>query len=77
MQVREIYEMAVEAEPPYSLTDVDCKLMCIRYARLETKVCVPKVRLTRALQAQCKHMLLASAFFLAADIGCSARLIKP
>ena len=35
VQVREIYEMAVEAEPPYALTDADCKTMCLRYARLE------------------------------------------
>ncbi len=39
--MREIYEMAVEAEPPYSLSDADCKTMCIRYARLETKVPQP------------------------------------
>lgn len=37
-KVREVYEMAVEAEPPYSLSDGDCKTMCMRYARLETKV---------------------------------------
>jgi hypothetical protein len=37
-QVREIYEMAVEAEPPYSLSDGDCKTMCVRYAQLETRV---------------------------------------
>ncbi len=37
-QVREIYEMAVEAEPPYSLSDADCKTMCVRYAQLETRV---------------------------------------
>ena len=35
LQVREIYEMAVEAEPPYSLSDADCKTMCLRYARVE------------------------------------------
>jgi len=38
LQVREIYEMAVEAEPPYSLSDADCKTMCVRYANLETRV---------------------------------------
>lgn len=37
-KVREIYEMAVEAEPPYSLSDADCKTMCVRYAQLETRV---------------------------------------
>ena len=36
--MREIYEMAVEAEPPYSLSDGDCKTMCVRYAQLETRV---------------------------------------
>ena len=38
VQVREIYETAVEAEPPYALTDADCKTMCSRYARLERQV---------------------------------------
>lgn len=33
--------MAVEAEPPYSLSDADCKTMCCRYARLETKARYP------------------------------------
>ena len=41
-QVREIYEMAVEAEPPYSLSDADCKTMCLRYARVEKQVSVIK-----------------------------------
>jgi len=43
-QVREIYEMAVEAEPPYSLSDADCKTMCLRYARVEKQVSVVFLR---------------------------------
>jgi pre-mRNA-splicing factor SYF1 len=31
-KVREIYETAIEAQPPYNLTDADCKTMCIRWA---------------------------------------------
>ncbi len=44
-QVREIYETAVEAEPPYALSDADCKTMCLRYARLEKQVCSCRGRL--------------------------------
>ena len=28
----------MEAEPPYALSDADCKTMCLRYARLEKQV---------------------------------------
>lgn len=31
LQVREIYETAIEAEAPYGLPDEDCKKMCLRY----------------------------------------------
>ena len=32
IQVREIYETAIEAEAPYGLPDTDCKKMCLRSA---------------------------------------------
>eukprot|EP00884_Botryococcus_braunii_P003276 jgi/Botrbrau1/1294/Bobra.0063s0011.1 len=37
-KVREIYETAIEAQPPYNLTDEDCKTMCVRYATLERRL---------------------------------------
>ncbi|KAJ9518397.1 hypothetical protein QJQ45_018420 [Haematococcus lacustris] len=37
-KVREIYESAIEMEPPYDLADVDCRQMCMRYAELERKL---------------------------------------
>jgi hypothetical protein len=37
-QVREIYETAIQAEPPHNLSDEDCKRMCLRYAALERKL---------------------------------------
>ena len=38
MQVREIYETAIEAAAPYGLPDEDCKRMCLRYAALERRL---------------------------------------
>ena len=38
MQVREIYETAIEAEAPDGLSDEDCKKLCLRYAALERKL---------------------------------------
>lgn len=38
MQVREIFESAVEMEPPHELPDADCRTMCMRYAELERKL---------------------------------------
>lgn len=37
-QVREIYETAIQAEPPHALADEDCKTMCLRYAALERQL---------------------------------------
>lgn len=37
-QVREIYETAIEASPPYGVSDDDCKRMCLRYSQLERKL---------------------------------------
>lgn len=37
-KVREIYEMAIEAEPPYGLSDDDTRTMCLRYAALERRL---------------------------------------
>jgi pre-mRNA-splicing factor SYF1 len=36
--VREIYETAIEASPPYGVSDDDCKRMCLRYSQLERKL---------------------------------------
>ncbi|EFJ51030.1 hypothetical protein VOLCADRAFT_103670 [Volvox carteri f. nagariensis] len=36
--VREIYESAIEAEPPNDLSDDDVRELCMRYAALETKL---------------------------------------
>ena len=30
LQVREIYESAIEAEEPYGLPDEDCKKLCLK-----------------------------------------------
>ncbi len=38
VKVREIYESAIEAEPPYDLPDADCRSLCLRYAELERKL---------------------------------------
>ncbi|KAG2493464.1 hypothetical protein HYH03_008281 [Edaphochlamys debaryana] len=37
-KVREIYESAIEAEPPHELGDDDVREVCLRYAALETKL---------------------------------------
>ncbi|KAG2453740.1 hypothetical protein HYH02_001951 [Chlamydomonas schloesseri] len=37
-KVREIYESAIEAEPPHELSDDDVREVCMRYAALETKL---------------------------------------
>ncbi|MEW5299624.1 MAG: hypothetical protein WDW36_002620 [Sanguina aurantia] len=37
-KVREIYETAIELEPPSDLPDADCKTMCLRYSGLERKL---------------------------------------
>lgn len=37
MQVREIYETAIEAEEPYGLPDQDCKKLCLRSVPAEVQ----------------------------------------
>jgi pre-mRNA-splicing factor SYF1 len=37
-KVREIYEVAIEAQPPDALSDADTRTMCLRYANLEKKL---------------------------------------
>jgi len=37
-KVREIYESAIEAEPPFGMSDADTVAMCLRYAELERKL---------------------------------------
>ena len=37
-KVREIYEAAIEAQPPDALNDADTRIMCLRYANLEKKL---------------------------------------
>lgn len=37
-KLREVYEMAIEAEPPYAMTDSDTLTMCLRYAGVEQKL---------------------------------------
>ena len=37
-QVREVYEGAIEAQPPYALTDADTRTLCMRYAALERRL---------------------------------------
>ncbi len=36
--MREIYETAIEAEPPHELPDADVRTMSLRYAQLEKKL---------------------------------------
>ena len=44
-KVREVYEMAFNAEPPFHLPDADARTMCIRFAALETKLGeIPRAR---------------------------------
>ena len=38
LQVREVYEGAIEAQPPYALTDGDTRTLCMRYAALERRL---------------------------------------
>ncbi len=38
IQVREIYESAIEAEDPYDLPDTDTRKLVLRYAELERKL---------------------------------------
>lgn len=37
-QVREIYETAIESEPPADLPAADVRVVCVRYAQLERKL---------------------------------------
>ncbi|KAL4450099.1 hypothetical protein ABPG77_010768 [Micractinium sp. CCAP 211/92] len=37
-KVREVYEGAIEAQPPYALTDGDTRTLCMRYASLERRL---------------------------------------
>lgn len=37
-KVREVYEMAIEAEPPHGMSDDDTRVMCLRYAALERRL---------------------------------------
>lgn len=37
-KVREIYETAIEAQPPFNLSDADTRTVCRRYAQLERKL---------------------------------------
>lgn len=54
--MREIYESAIEAEPPGGLPDADCLALCSRYAALERQLgevdrarCVPLTAVDIAL----------------------------
>jgi pre-mRNA-splicing factor SYF1 len=38
VQVREIYETAIESEPPADLPEEDVRNLCVRYAQLERKL---------------------------------------
>jgi pre-mRNA-splicing factor SYF1 len=37
-QVREIYETAIESEPPADFPEEDVRNLCVRYAQLERKL---------------------------------------
>ncbi len=37
-QVREVYEGAIEAQPPFALSDADTRTLCLRYAALERRL---------------------------------------
>lgn len=37
-QVREVYESAIEAQPPQALSDADTRTLCLRYAALERRL---------------------------------------
>ncbi|PSC72105.1 Pre-mRNA-splicing factor SYF1 [Micractinium conductrix] len=37
-KVREVYESAIEAQPPFALTDADTRTLCMRYAALERRL---------------------------------------
>lgn len=37
-KVREVYEGAIEAQPPFALTDADTRTLCLRYASLERRL---------------------------------------
>ncbi|KAL6771434.1 XAB2 [Auxenochlorella protothecoides x Auxenochlorella symbiontica] len=37
-KVREVYETAIEAQPPFALSDADTRTLCLRYAHLEQKL---------------------------------------
>lgn len=53
-KVREVYEMAIEAEPPNDLPDQDCKQLCIRYADLERKL--GEIDRARAIYIHASHL---------------------
>jgi len=38
LQVREIYETAIESVPPGDLPEADIRSLCVRYAQLERKL---------------------------------------
>ncbi|KAI7844217.1 hypothetical protein COHA_002351 [Chlorella ohadii] len=37
-KVREVYEGAIEAQPPFALSDADTRTLCLRYAALERRL---------------------------------------
>lgn len=53
-KVREIYEMAIQAEEPHELPDADCCRLCLRYSQLERKL--GEIDRARAILVHASHL---------------------
>uniref|UniRef100_A0A061S5R0 Pre-mRNA-splicing factor SYF1 n=1 Tax=Tetraselmis sp. GSL018 TaxID=582737 RepID=A0A061S5R0_9CHLO len=53
-KVREIYETAIEAQPPEGLSDADTRTLCMRYAKLECQL--GEIDRARAIYVHASHL---------------------
>ena len=53
-KVREIYQTAIEAQPPHELSDEDCKKMFVRFATLEKNL--GEIDRARAIYTQASYL---------------------
>lgn len=53
-KVREIYQTAIEAQPPYHLSDEHCKIMFMKFAKLERNL--GEIDRARAIYTQASYL---------------------
>lgn len=54
VKVRDIYQSAIEAQPPHELSDEDCKSMFLRFAALEKNL--GEIDRARAIYTQASYL---------------------